>query len=483
MKQVRRNSARRASRRFNYRYDFRAINEQQVEDITLEFFYKPHTITLLLVIVVSLLYIVTTREKNNPDSNIWFGLVAVVFFFSVISVLAFPNGPFTRPHPVVWRIIFGFSVLYFLCLVFLSFLNMKQVRNLMEWLDPGIIHAKREVDMIEEYAVNCSDVSMSRIYSCLDIFAFAHFAGWGLKAMLLRSYTMAWTLSILWEMTELFFMHLLPNFQECWWDQVILDVIICNGMGIWVGMKVCGFLEMREYRWESIKDIHTTSGKLQRAAMQFMPAQLSPVRWLDPNSSIMRVVGVYILLTTFMLSELNTFFLKHFLRYPSSHLFCWGRILLIGIISAPSLRQYYVYLTDTRCKRVGTQTWVYVAIVCVESIVSLKFGAEEFTRTQIQNVVGWVVVTMLMTLFCLYLMVMLTRWGYNKEIEVYDGHLSGPEFPAMILKPLSKYGRPSCGESDHDSSDGDEDNDSSGELNNSTTRRTRLQNGNHTKIQ
>lgn len=52
---------------------------------------------------------------------------------------------------------------------------------------------------------------------------------------------------------QLFFMHLLPNFAECWWDQVILDILLCNGGGIWLGMTVCHFLEMRTYRWASIK--------------------------------------------------------------------------------------------------------------------------------------------------------------------------------------------------------------------------------------
>lgn len=48
-------------------------------------------------------------------------------------------------------------------------------------------------------------------------------------------------------------MHLLPNFAECWWDQVILDILLCNGGGIWLGMNVCRFLEMRTYHWASIK--------------------------------------------------------------------------------------------------------------------------------------------------------------------------------------------------------------------------------------
>jgi len=33
-------------------------------------------------------------------------------------------------------------------------------------------------------------------------------------------------------------------------------------------MQVCKFLEMREYHWESFKNINTRSGKLKRALLQ-----------------------------------------------------------------------------------------------------------------------------------------------------------------------------------------------------------------------
>ena len=49
------------------------------------------------------------------------------------------------------------------------------------------------------------------------------------------------------------FAHLLPNFAECWWDALLLDVLLCNGLGIWLGMYVCRKLEIRNYHWESIK--------------------------------------------------------------------------------------------------------------------------------------------------------------------------------------------------------------------------------------
>ena len=54
------------------------------------------------------------------------------------------------------------------------------------------------------------------------------------------------------------FAHLLPNFAECWWDALILDVLICNGVGIWFGMFICKQLEMRNYHWESILLVFST---------------------------------------------------------------------------------------------------------------------------------------------------------------------------------------------------------------------------------
>jgi len=60
-------------------------------------------------------------------------------------------------------------------------------------------------------------------------------------------------ISYIFVVAQIAFAHLLPNFAECWWDAVILDVLLCNGLGIWLGMYVCRKLEMRNYQWESIR--------------------------------------------------------------------------------------------------------------------------------------------------------------------------------------------------------------------------------------
>lgn len=78
------------------------------------------------------------RNEANLDDNLWAGLLCIVFFFLIVSVIAFPNGPFTRPHPAVWRILFGCSVLYLLMLQFLMFQNYSTIRNIFYWIDPKL---------------------------------------------------------------------------------------------------------------------------------------------------------------------------------------------------------------------------------------------------------------------------------------------------------------------------------------------------------
>lgn len=393
---------------------FYTINEHPVDDISIEFFYKPHTITLLTISILGLLYSALTRSDSVPEANIWCGFCCLVFFFLIISVLTFPNGPFTRPHPAVWRIVFGISLIYFLCLVFAIYQKYSDVKEVMYWLYPDLRDSKPDE---KEYAVNCSQVTVARLWSHMDVFAVGHFCGWMMKALLVRHYGICWTISVMWEVSEMAFAHLLPNFAECWWDALVLDVLLCNGLGIWLGMYICRKLEMRNYRWESIKDIDSTTGKIRRALLQFTPASWIHIRWLDPNSTFMRVVAVSILVIMWQLVELNSFFLKHIFVVGPSHPLCIGRLMLIAVISAPSIRQFYSYVTDTQCKRVGTQCWVFCAITFTEFIVCVKFGAQIFKQTQMLYVLYWLIFQMGSSVLCVYVCAILAKQGERKETE------------------------------------------------------------------
>ncbi|PAA57415.1 hypothetical protein BOX15_Mlig026893g1 [Macrostomum lignano] len=379
------------------------IEKHKVDNITLEFFYKPHTLTLLAITITWIIYMALNRANTTLKQDVWDGGIAVCIIFLIISILVMPNGPFNRPHPAVWRIVFGVSVLYFLVMVFVCFLSYEDARRALHFMYPDL-HSMTINDILDkDYAVNCSEVTVARLYAHLDGFAVAHLFGWVMKAVLLRHYGLAWLLSVNWEITELAFSHILPNFRECWWDIVLLDVLLCNGLGIYLGMQLCKWLEMRSYHWESIRSINSTTGKIKRAFFQFTPGSWTPTRWLDPESSFMRVIAVSILVVMTQLAELNCFFLKHIFLVKPSHPTTLGRLVLISAISAPAIRQYYLYVTDPLVNRVGTQLWVFVAVVVTEAIVCLKFGRHFFEKTVILNIVLWIVYSIMSSFFIVFL--------------------------------------------------------------------------------
>ena len=75
------------------------------------------------------------------------------------------------------------------------------VKSILLWLDPGI--ANYSIDAEKEYGADCWDgLDAERLYSHLDVFAFGHFTGWAMKAVIVRHYGICWSISVMWELTE-----------------------------------------------------------------------------------------------------------------------------------------------------------------------------------------------------------------------------------------------------------------------------------------
>lgn len=92
------------------------------------------------------------------------------------------------------------SVLYLLSLLFLLFQDYKTVKSIIYWIDPGL--REFHIDHEKEYGVNCSDITLEKIWYHLDVFALAHFLGWLFKAILIRHLGILWAISVMWEITE-----------------------------------------------------------------------------------------------------------------------------------------------------------------------------------------------------------------------------------------------------------------------------------------
>jgi len=178
-----------------------------------------------------------------------------------------------------------------------------------------------------------------------DIFVLAHFLGWFGRALILRDYWFCWILSILFEFCEYTFQYLLPNFNECWWDHWILDVLICNWSGIYIGMKTCKYFEMKHYSWRGFNEIKTTKGKIKRAAQQFTPHHWTKFEW-GMTKSFKNFAAVILMLIFAIQLDLNGFFLKYLLWIPSEHIYVTLRLVLLSGASASGTSEAYKFLTD-----------------------------------------------------------------------------------------------------------------------------------------
>ncbi|KXJ08616.1 Phosphatidylserine synthase 1 [Exaiptasia diaphana] len=260
--------------------DYNDASEQIVEDVTLEFFYKPRSLTALCCLFLYLVYSAFSRNPDaTRDENIYSGVVSLIVVFLVLSFLVMPN---------------GCSVLYLMFLSFALFQTREDFRKILFFFDPKLEGVGEDT--------------------------------------------------------------------QCY--------------------KLISFY---------FRDIHSTTGKIHRAVMQFTPVSWTHVRWMDPKCSYMRYLSICVLLFASQVIELNTFFLKHILLIPTRHWLNWLRIFLISLIVAPTLRQYYSYVTDTRSKRVGTQCWVFIAIMLMEALICIKYGLFLFKKTEITQIVAWLI--------------------------------------------------------------------------------------------
>ncbi|XP_067935492.1 phosphatidylserine synthase 2-like [Watersipora subatra] len=347
------------------------------DDGTMTFFWRAHTVLTLVVFLASMVYLAIFEDPTLHDNSYNFkrGVIACALTFLLVGVTQTPDGPFCRPHPAFWRLLLCVSILYELALIFLLFQTVDYARELLKEIDP-----KLGVPLPERsYANNCMIYDSSNpsnpwhnVWDKFDIFVAVHFFGWWVKALMLRDYWLCHTLSILFEVMEYTLEHQVPNFAECWWDHFIMDILVCNGLGIWLGMRTLDYLSWKKYSWRGIWNLPSLREKLQRLAAQFTPYSWTDFQW-KPTLSLKRWLAMLGVIAMFIIAELNNFYLKLILWLEPAHTLCIIRIVFIALVGTVSMRETFEYLDNPDCKRFGRQSWIMSAIIITEVLVAAKF--------------------------------------------------------------------------------------------------------------
>lgn len=143
--------------------------------------------------------------------------------------------------------------------------------------------------------------------------------------------------SISFELMELTFQHWLPNFNECWWDSWILDVAVCNAIGIVTGMWTVRYFKSKEYNWRGISQQPNLVAKARRGLMQFTPHTFDDFQWnvfSSPKRWLQCCFPVFIIL----LFEVNHFFLKFELWVPPRNPLNTIRLSILFLMALPGIK-------------------------------------------------------------------------------------------------------------------------------------------------
>ena len=352
------------------------------------FFYQPRTVTVMTIGLILLAYFSDAlglySNEYSWEARVKHGLWAFIGTFLTYSALYAPHTFMIRPHPIVWRIVHGVTLLYMLFLVLILFMDANQARHSLKYL-----YAELGVPLDERaYGADCRVYTPDHPESnfanirdtVLDEFVLAHLFGWVAKALIFRDWKILLFLSIGFELMELTFHHMLPNFNECWWDSWILDVLLCNNIGMMIGLFMLKARSKYSNDWVGVSSQPTFFLKAKRLFLQFTPESVETYEW-NMLSNPKRFVQCMTLAGFCLACEVNAFFMKFVLWVPPRNMLNTYRLFVFFVMVIPAVNEYYYFVSrkgEEEVNKLGVFTWIFLSCTILEFLIIYKFGKDLF---------------------------------------------------------------------------------------------------------
>jgi len=279
----------------------------------------------------------------------------------------------------------------FMTYVFL--LPVQEARNTFRYFDTKLGKPLPEMSYADDCSIFTPENPTSKyanVYNAVfDVHFFAHFAGWFGKMLIMRDWWVAWICSAGFEFLELTFRYWLPNFYECWWDSLLLDLFGCNLLGIVIGawfLKRFGVSRISRVKEPAkLHKITQTSDApcnnvVLRVLEKLRPSALEQYEW-SALQNLNRYMGVTVFVVVCLLIDCNNFFYKFLVWIPPNHDLLKYRLLLWGFVAIATSKEWYEYVSNPYCKRLGPFAWLtfYVSLIELSSIYKFAVETNSFT--------------------------------------------------------------------------------------------------------
>jgi phosphatidylserine synthase 2 len=351
-----------------------------------KFFAIPHTL-LTLVITCALVGYFALKTPASKEEAMTNGMLGLIFGFLAFGSIYMPDSILRRPHPVIWRLLFSSMILYSLVVTYLVFQSTDEARQLLKIFDKRLgVPLKERIysDQCDLSSPTFPYIDLTNFINNLDFYLSAHLVGWYVKMLIVRDWKICAFLSVFFEFLEITFRNWLPNFQECWWDVVILDILGCNALGIYLGHLTIKYFEMKNYKWitkntetkvkkENNPKIKSAFKKLYKYAKYFTPNFYIKHEWNIFSST--KRFWAFIWYIIFMgLVDLMHFFLKDILWIPPNNYILFVRINIWAYTAIVCTREYIEYISNKSCRRLYQNIWLCHYIVFMEVCMCYKFS-------------------------------------------------------------------------------------------------------------
>mmetsp|Transcript_35310 Transcript_35310/g.140300 ORF Transcript_35310/g.140300 Transcript_35310/m.140300 type:complete len:230 (-) Transcript_35310:2712-3401(-) len=188
----------------------------------------------------------------------------------------------------------------------------------------------------------------------------------------MRNRGVLWIQSIMFELIEESVKSVLPNFNECWWDRWLLDVLVCNFVGMEIGLFLVNrFAE--PFNWFMLTPAKANPPHEESHVPSFLTSR-------EHFLTVCFVIGIGPLV------DLINFLLKAVLFIPAESPLVVYNLLLVGLPSLVGIPEIYATLSESGHFRIGRQGVVLLYIVLMELALSWKLSSDTFPADGLQTI-------------------------------------------------------------------------------------------------
>lgn len=149
------------------------------------------------------------------------------------------------------------------------------------------------------------------------------------------------------------------------------------------GAYMCNYLYVKRLSWIYTKPQLALVAPCQSKVKTFV-RKFKPNVWTKHDWSVFESPKRYFQVLLFCFFgvgvDVMNFFLKYILWIPANHKILMVRLFIWAFGSIATAKEYYEFITNKNCKRVGPWVWLSSFALAIELSIAVKFGMPMFTQ-------------------------------------------------------------------------------------------------------